>query len=78
MDSVEKKLSFNGWQKMISEFLPALNEQDDSEKIIKFSETALFRIGSLLELMISLADEATEGFQVITDFSQPFYLSLLV
>ena len=61
--------AFDHWKNMITELLPAKEKKQDSQSIIKFSGIALHRISSLLELMISLASEATEGVQILTDLS---------
>ena len=54
------------------------SRHEGAERDVQFSELALFRLAGALELLISLVDEGTEGFQIVSDFSHPFNLRLLV
>ena len=49
-----------------------------AKKPTPFSETALFRVLATLEMLISLAEEAVEGYQVTSAFAHPFNLKLLI
>ena len=73
------QVKYNGWKEMIGAVLA--NQQAKHNKMkpgIEYSEIALFRLSCMIDLLIGLVDEAQEGFQLICEFSHPFYLSLLI